>query len=109
MRVPADPLAASRRGLILTAAATLAALAVLAVSYVSLLSVSTGANGRTGPWIRGLGLATPALVATGRPLRALDYTHPAVNLRHGPQLPMLPFSPESILLFRPAHGRKPVP
>ena len=47
--------------------------------------------------IRQLNLDTPALFPSGRVWRDDAYAHPAVDLRHNPQLPLFGFFPEDLL------------
>jgi len=80
-----DRLNQARHGLLIITAITLIAAGVLALP--------AGGGRRdalemTGSFLKMLNLSTPALFPTGHALRDAGYAHPAVDLRHGPHLPV---------------------
>ena len=94
MAATSDRLNLARNGLRLTVAVMLSAAILL--SGFALRSSRTETQ-KTRLLINTLGLSTPALFPSGQALRHAAYTHPAVDLRHGPHLPSVVFSPENLL------------
>ena len=94
MTNPPDRLDLARNGLRLTAAVVLA-VAILLSGFA--FGGSRTATRKTRLLIKTLDLSTPALFPSGRALRHAAYAHPAIDLRQGPQLPPVVFSPENLL------------
>jgi len=89
-----DRLDLARNGLRLIASAVLAVTILLSGFAIG---GSRTSFQQTRLLIKTLGLSTPALFPAGRALRQAAYTHPAVDLRQGPHLPQVVFSPENLL------------
>jgi hypothetical protein len=89
-----DRLDLARNGLRLVAAAVLA-VAVLLSGFA--IGGSRTSSQKTRLLIKTLGLCTPALFPAGQALRHAAYANPAVDLRQGPHLPQVVFSPENRL------------
>ena len=103
MRETNDRLDVSRYGLLAISLVTIAAFVVML-----LLHLDTGSRSMqtTQRLIKGLSLDTPAIIPSGRALRSAGYLSPAIDLRHGPHLPLIHFSPEEMTVggFNPADG-----
>lgn len=89
-----DRLDLARNGLRLISAALLAVTILLSGFAIG---GSRTSSQKTRMLIKTLGLSTPALFPSGRALRYAAYAHPAVDLRQGPYLPQVVFSPENRL------------
>ena len=89
-----DRLDLARNGLRLMSAAVLAVTILLSGLA---LGGSRTSSLKTRVLIKTLGLSTPALFPSGQALRPAGYAHPAVDLRQGPHLPRVVFSPENLL------------
>jgi hypothetical protein len=101
-----DRLDQSRYGLLVVAAATLIPIGIL---LVFTFGVPRDSTQKTHILIETLSLTTPALFPSGRVLRDAGYANPAVDLRHGPHLPLLVFSPEDLLYGRVEPDQRGVP
>jgi hypothetical protein len=66
------------------------------VAVMTVLSIDTGQDSidMTQTVIKHLGLSTAALFPSGHALRDPIYLNPAIDLRHGPNLPSIIYSPE---------------
>lgn len=86
MRETDDRLNQARNGLRLFTAILAAGAVLLAVAGIGLQSDSLEL---TDSFIRWTKISTPSLFPTGHDQRDTGYRHPAVDLRHGPQLPQI--------------------
>ncbi len=80
------------------------------IPMIILTAFCVGARGqshqKTRTLIKTLGLHTPALFPTGHPLRDSGYADPAIDLRHGPNLPRHGLFMAGLLFGRPEPGHK---
>lgn len=106
-REPYDRLDPARFGLRLAVVVLAAAAAVLAVTGIGFRFESRDMTRR---YIKRLNLSTPSLFPTGHVQRDVSFRHPAVDLRHGPQLPRTgALSHESLPCGSAALQRKELP
>lgn len=93
MANPHDRLDQSRYGLLLMTGVFV----VMVLLVVGMITTHRDFIQTTQITIRQLNLDTPALFPSGRVWRDDAYAHPAVDLRHNPQLPLFVFFPEDLL------------
>ena len=106
MRENYDRLRQARQGFWLTAVMLTIAAGLLVLASSGLQS---GSQEMTRSFILGLKLSAPSLYPTGHGLRDVSYRHPAVDLRHGPQLPETAPIGRGGFFKLPAPGREEMP